>query len=219
MDTPTPRYSRPYNWRNLNMLHRRAKTATADIGFIERTLFLAGILTSLLIFALLTTPAHAEAFTLGSVKQQVLRDYKNVAHLETSELQSMMDKKEDVLIFDVRETSEFDVSHIPGAIRVPPSSWGWQFLRKYGDGVKGKKVVFYCSVGVRSSIMAQRVREGLEERGAKKIYNLNGGVFAWHNERRSLINAGGTTPYVHPYDKHWGSLVDRQNETRMSPTQ
>ena len=180
-------------------------------------LFLYGLIASLIFSLMLIQPAFSEAFTLGTVKQGVLRDYKNVSHMETAELQNLIVNNKDVLIFDVREESEFNVSHIPGAVRVSPSSWGWTFLRDHGANVKGKTVVFYCSVGVRSSTMAARVQEGLAQRGARKIQNLNGGIFAWHNEKRALVNDNGNTPFVHPFDKHWGSLLNRQNETRMSP--
>lgn len=178
-----------------------------------------GLMSSLtMTFALfLIRPAYGEAFTLPTVQQQVIDDYKNVSHMQTNELKQLLAAKKDVLIFDVREKDEFNVSHIPGAIRISPSSWGWSFLREHGDKVKGKTVVFYCSVGVRSSIMAARVQEGLAERGALKVQNLNGGIFAWHNEKRTLINKAGDTTFVHPYDKHWGSLLNRQEQTRMSP--
>ncbi len=156
----------------------------------------------------------AEAFNLQSVKDQVVRDYKGVKHMETAELAETLEGKGETLLFDVREESEFNVSRIPGAIRISPSSWGWTFLREHGDKVKGKKVVFYCSVGVRSSIMAARVQKGLLERGAAEVMNLNGGIFAWHNEKRGLVNAKGDTSYVHPYDSHWGKLIDRKDLAR-----
>lgn len=161
--------------------------------------------------------AHAEVFTLQSIKDQVARDYKDVEHMETSELAALLEKGDNTLIFDVREESEYKVSHIPGAIRVSPSMWGWSFLRKYGDKVKGKNVVFYCSVGVRSSIMAERTQEGLRKRGALQVKNLIGGIFAWHNEKRMLANSKGQTLWVHPYDKYWGKLIDHKEHARMKP--
>jgi len=199
------------NWKKMSSSRTIAKPA--DI----RPLLFLGFLASLIFGLVVTTPAFAKAFNLATVKQQVLADYKNVSHMETAELATMLAEKKDLLIFDVREPDEYNVSHIPGAIRISPSTWGWSFLRQWGPMVKGKTVVFYCSVGVRSSIMAARVQDGLRKQGAIKTLNLNGGIFAWHNERRPIVNAKGETPYVHPFDKHWGSLLKRQSELRMSP--
>lgn len=182
-----------------------------------KPILLFGLIISLILSLGTVQPAFSEVFNLKTVKQQVLSDYKNVSHLETTELATMLVNRKDVLIFDVREENEYNVSHIQDAIRISPSTWGWTFLRDYGSKVKDKTVVFYCSVGVRSSIMAARVQEGLAERGATKTLNLNGGIFAWHNEKRSVVDAKGETPYVHPFDKHWGSLLDRRTELRMSP--
>jgi len=80
---------------------------------------------------------------------------------------------------------------------------------------RGKTVVFYCSVGERSSRMATHVRDVAREAGAKEIYNLSGGIFAWHNDRLPLVSAPGRpTEFVHPFDATWGRLVDRQSLTR-----
>ena len=172
----------------------------------------------LLVLALVAPQsARAEIFNLQSVKAQVERDYKGVAHMETAELAKLLQSGENILLFDVREEQEYRVSHIPGAIRVSPSIWGWSFLRQYGERVKGKKIVFYCSVGVRSSILAERTQQGLRKPGALQVKNLIGGIFAWHNEKRPLVNAKGPTPYVHPYDSHWGKLIDHKEHVRMKP--
>jgi len=199
------------------MQNTAAKAIAVKINDRRATVYILGLLATLMFAIFLMRPAFAEVFNLPTVKEEVLRDYKDVSHMETNELADMITAQKELLIFDVREEDEFKVSHIPGAIRISPSAWGWSFLRDHGDKVKGKNVVFYCSVGVRSSIMAERVQDGLAERGALKVQNLNGGIFAWHNEKRSLIDAKGNTSFVHPYDKHWGSLLNRKSETRMSP--
>ena len=173
----------------------------------------------LLAFTLLALqPAHArEPFTLESVQSQVHRDYTNIGHLSTSTLVDMFSHKEDVLLLDVRERDEFAVSHIAGAQRVDPGIWSSTFLKQFGDKVKGKTVVFYCSVGVRSSRLATRVQTALKKQGAQHVFNLDGGVFAWHNEARALVNGQGATDYVHPFDGTWGKLVKRQALVKSVP--
>lgn len=164
------------------------------------------------------TVANAyEAGDLPKVEEWVRSGYADVAHLSPVELASLIGKEKPVLLFDVREAEEFAVSHIPGAVRVDPGVWTNSFVTSFGGGVAGRTVVFYCSVGVRSSKLAGRVQTALKERGAEAVYNLEGGVFRWHNERRSLADAGGSTERVHPYDSSWGKLVDRQSLLAREP--
>lgn len=158
-----------------------------------------------------------EAGDLPKVEAWVRSGYADVAHINTAELAALVGDGRPVVLFDVREAEEFAVSHIPGALRVDPSVWTSSFVKEFGGDVAGRTVVFYCSVGVRSSKLAGRAQAALKERGAAAIYNLEGGVFRWHNERRRLADAGGTTERVHPYDSNWGKLVDRQSLIAVEP--
>ncbi|MHA1164745.1 MAG: rhodanese-like domain-containing protein, partial [Alphaproteobacteria bacterium] len=141
-------------------------------GFAALALLLAVILQPLIL--------AAEHFTLDTVRAQVRQDFKGVPHLSTGELARAMAAKDNLLVLDVRERNEFAVSRIKGAHRVDPGIWRWTFMNRFGDRVRGKTVVFYCSVGVRSSKLAAYVQAALKEQGAKGVYNLDGGVFAWH---------------------------------------
>lgn len=167
--------------------------------------------------ALAAGPAPAETFTLDAVRAQVKTDHAGLAQLSTAALAEALDRDEALLLIDVREEAEFAVSRIPGAQRVDPGAWTGTFLKEYGDKARGKRVVFYCAVGVRSSGLAARVEAGLKERGALAVYNLDGGIFAWHNEGRALADAHGATRFVHPYDSHWGQLVEHAELTRTAP--
>ena len=85
------------------------------------------------------------------------------------------------------------------------------------DAAKGKTVVFYCSVGVRSSKLAARLQKALTARGAKAVYNLQAGIFNWHNEHRPLTTGSAPTSFVHPFDDHWGQLVERRDLLSYRP--
>lgn len=161
--------------------------------------------------------AAKEPFTLGTVREKVKRDYARVTHMTIDSLAQQLAGRKDVVLFDVREDDEFAVSRIAGALQVDPGIWRSTFMRKFSGSVRGKTVVFYCSVGVRSSKLAERVQEELKAQGALAVYNLDGGVFAWHNEDRPLVNGGGKTPFVHPYDSHWGKLLNRRDFVRTAP--
>lgn len=176
-----------------------------------------------LIFAVALTAGAAiagvpvQAFTLDEVEKEVTADYPSVRHILPEALPPSSARGGDMLLIDVREEGEFAVSHLPGAIRVDPGMAPEEFMRSFGDKVAGKEVLFYCSVGVRSSDMAQRVGAQLASAGAKVVANLSGGIFRWHNERRMLMSSAGRTDLVHPYNRKWGALIKRQSQISYTP--
>ncbi|GBE42566.1 putative adenylyltransferase/sulfurtransferase MoeZ [bacterium BMS3Bbin10] len=181
--------------------------------FLMRAVHLALLL-------LLLAPVLASAkdpVTLDAIRAKVRQDYPGVQQLSTKALAERIARGAPVVLLDVREKQEFAVSRIRGAQRVDPGIWRSTFMNRFGDKLRGKTVVFYCSVGVRSSRLAASVQAALKERGVGEVYNLDGGVFAWHNEMRPLENGQGATDFVHPYDKYWGKLVDRRALVSTTP--
>jgi rhodanese-related sulfurtransferase len=162
---------------------------------------------------LLVAAPTKEPVSLQATIDEVSRRWPQIGHVTPAKLAPLL-KDGQVLVFDVREEPEYQVSHLPGAIRISPESAPAEFLARFGTGVKGKTVVFYCSVGMRSSQFAARVAESLRARGAEAVNDLAGGIFAWHNEGRTLVDAAGPTPFVHPYDVSWGRLLTHQNFLR-----
>jgi len=150
--------------------------------------------------------------TIGDVAQR----WPEIGHIAPAQVGPLLDDRK-VVLFDVRQDAEYAVSHLPGAIHVKPGTSRGAFLDRYGDDVKGKTVVFYCSVGERSSSLASQVAEDLKARGALAVEDLAGGIFAWHGEARPLVDAKGSTEFVHPFDASWGRLVSRQELVRTEP--
>ncbi len=114
-----------------------------------------------------------------------------------------------IIAFDVRERAEFDQSHIEGATHLSPAMSAEEFAAVYAPMLKGKKVVFYCAVGVRSSIMLNRLQGVLRESGAASAHNLQGGIFRWHASGKQTVAGSQPVHAVHPYDEHWGALLER----------
>lgn len=114
-----------------------------------------------------------------------------------------------VVLFDVREREEYARSHIPGAVHIPPDMSAQAFAALHGDRLRGKTAVFYCAVGVRSSLFLGKARGTLARHGARDAYNLRGGIFRWHIEGRPLEAGGAPATGVHPYDEAWGALLAR----------
>ena len=66
----------------------------------------------------------------------------------------------------------------------------------------------YCSVGYRSSIVADKLKTFLKSSGTSsdvKVFNLEGGIFQWVIEGRGL--EGEHKERVHPYSSFWGRLL------------
>lgn len=125
--------------------------------------------------------------------------------------------KENTLIFDVREKKEFNVSHLKNAIHIDPNITAQTFSKKYAGQLNGKHIVFYCSVGQRSSELAYRLKPLLKTQGIQQVYNLKGGIFQWHNENKTLVQKGKVTQYIHPYNARWGALVKDSKTIRYAP--
>ncbi|MEO1207218.1 MAG: rhodanese-like domain-containing protein [Pseudomonadota bacterium] len=116
------------------------------------------------------------------------------------------------VLFDVREADEFIVSHLPGAIRVAPDVSAEEFVARYGDVLAMGTAVFYCSVGVRSAKLIEKLRATEAVPRGQDLLNLEGGIFRWHNENRSLVNSGGqAVDRVHRFDRYWGRMIARQH--------
>jgi len=80
-------------------------------------------------------------------------------------------------LLDVRQPSEYEIEHIPGARLIPLPGL------KDGRSQLGsqKPVVVYCAIGGRSLAAAQLLA-GL---GFKEVYNLQGGIKAWQGLKAS----------------------------------
>ena len=171
------------------------------------------------VFVIWTTPFGPVASrgglqALESFRALVKRQYTSVAHLPTQKLDDLMRSNADVILFDVREPEEYRISRIPGAVRVDPEVWTQTFLQRYAASSAGKTVIFYCSVGVRSSRLAERVGDGLRAAGARAVHNLDGGAFAWHGEDRRLVNESGPTSFIHPFSDRFSGLLKRPDLAR-----
>jgi rhodanese-related sulfurtransferase len=150
------------------------------------------------------------ATTLASVEQAV-SSHVRVPEITVAELRSLLSTpaKAEVALFDVREPAEFEQSHIAGAERIDPDIPVGEFTTRFGPAVRGKTVVFYCAVGVRSGYALERMRHEFQKHGAAGVYNLRGGIFRWFATGAPVVSDGGPVDGVHPYDEAWGELLRR----------
>ena|SRR3989344_5695829 len=103
---------------------------------------------------------------------------QNSDDITVQEVQSMFKKKEDFIIVDVREKSEYDLGNIKQAINIPLSNIS-KF--KFGDLEKvnkNKPIILHCRSGSRS----KQALQVLKTKGYKNVKSLSGGIKAWADE-------------------------------------
>ncbi len=86
---------------------------------------------------------------------------------------TQMMNREDALVLDVREPTEYAAGHMPGAKNVPLASV--EARAGEFDKHKAKPVIVMCESGTRSSKAAGILRA----RGFANVVNLSGGLPAW----------------------------------------
>ncbi len=131
-----------------------------------------------------------------------------VPEITSAELARRIHAGERILLLDVREPAEYAQSRIPGALRVPPEASAAAVLAEHGARMAGTTVVLYCAVGWRSGLILQGIRQAAAEAPAAALFNLRGGIFRWHAERRPL-ELSPDSEGVHQFDAAWGRLLER----------
>ncbi len=169
----------------------------------------------LVALGLLSLPANSD---LIKEQEEILKQHPNVAHISANQLENLLnDTPEQIVLFDVREKPEFEVSHIKGSIQIDPEMTGQEFLGRYGDSIQNRKVIFYCSVGYRSSNMAENFLNQSSNHSSMDVVNLRYGLFGWHNQERGLVRGNTSTDLIHPYNFWWGRLIERSELTSYKP--
>jgi len=77
----------------------------------------------------------------------------------------------EIVLVDVRETSEYEREHIAGALLLPLSSFDPEMF----PVIPGKRVVLHCAVGKRSEAAGKM----LINEGHSDIVHMTGGMDAW----------------------------------------
>lgn len=82
---------------------------------------------------------------------------------------------EDVVVVDVRESSETIGGKIAKAIQIPAGALAKRIdeLEKH----KNKTLLVYCKTGARSGAACKE----LGKQGFEKVFSLNGGILAWQD--------------------------------------
>ncbi len=146
-----------------------------------------------------------EVSSLDEVKKQIRERFPSVLQISTSEYQRTVDLPENrqTVLLDVREAKEYQVSHIQGAIISADLDAALIVLR---GKPKDTKIVAYCSVGYRSSALAEQ----LMARGYTNVANMEGSIFEWANNQFPVYRENKRVNQVHNYNATWGKLLNKQ---------
>jgi rhodanese-related sulfurtransferase len=120
-----------------------------------------------------------------------------------------------LVVLDVRSEAEYRVSRLEGARRVDPAVAPGLMVRRFGRALGGNSVVFYCTTSRRSMDLALKSLDELASAGVQNVFVLQGGIIAWANQRRALVDRHGRrTVLVHTFD----ATIARSLRSPAQPT-
>ncbi len=111
---------------------------------------------------------HAPGFLkLVSAAKQRIRE------TDIGAVKTRLDAAEKIHLVDVREESEWERGHLPGAIHLSKGIIERDIERRIPD--KSAAIVLYCGGGFRSALAA----ENLQKMGYADVQSMDGGWRAW----------------------------------------
>jgi rhodanese-related sulfurtransferase len=139
-----------------------------------------------------------------AVRETIRRTFPDVPQIPPDSLLAWQERERHAspILLDVREEEEYNVSHLKGAQRSVSQQEALDSLKGVPNDTL---IVLYCSVGYRSSALA----ETLQALGFTNIKNLEGSIFAWANSGFPVYRGDTRVNVVHPYDETWGALLER----------
>jgi molybdopterin/thiamine biosynthesis adenylyltransferase/rhodanese-related sulfurtransferase len=126
---------------------------------------------------------------LGQVRSEI-------EEIDATQARELVERGEP-LVLDVREQSEWDEGHIPGAVHVPRGHLESRIERTSPD--PARPIVVYCSAGNRSAFAAKT----LGELGYEDVTSLAGGFTDWKRNGFPVeLHEGLDAPQRTRYSRH-----------------
>jgi rhodanese-related sulfurtransferase len=111
---------------------------------------------------------------------------ESVTAIEVNDAIKFADRHENAVIMDVRTSTEYEMSHIPGSVNINVQDESFQDMVVALD--PNKIYIVHCTknpAGGRSS----RALETLKNLGFKHLYSLEGGYVAWKDAELPLTES------------------------------
>lgn len=126
----------------------------------------------------------ALAATLGmlaySYAAPFFRKFKEVSPVEATG----MINRQDAVVLDIRENSEYSSGHIADSVHIPLAKLGSRLGEL--EPHKGKPIIVLCRTGNRSTSACNSLIKG----GFESVYSLRGGLSEWESANLPVVRAG-----------------------------
>lgn len=93
--------------------------------------------------------------------------------LQPADVKGKLDRQEDFILIDCRESEEFQGGRLPKAVFIPRGVLEMTVERQFRD--RDKPIILYCAGGGRSAMAAQ----SLKQMGYSDVASMEGGFGGW----------------------------------------
>lgn len=111
-----------------------------------------------------------------------------ITEISPEDTHAAIDRKDDVVLLDVREADEVAGGVLPGAIHLPRGFLEQRIEDTVGD--RNKPIIIYCAGGVRSAYAAKT----LQELGYTDVKSMEGGFSRWKQKGYAFEIQRSLTP-------------------------
>ena len=113
----------------------------------------------------------------------IVNDAKSrVKQTSIHDVKTKLDRDERFMLIDVREESEFDKDHLPGAVHICRGIIERDIELRVPD--LNTPMVLYCGGGFRSALAA----DNLQKMGYTNVISMDGGIREWRESNYPLTN-------------------------------
>lgn len=105
-------------------------------------------------------PALAQQAPAGPppvVKEMVAKAKNSIKKVSAAEVKAMIDKKDKLILLDVRDPQEFAAGHLPGAINISRGTLEFVVFNKIQD--QNAKIIVYCKTAARSALATKTLND------------------------------------------------------------
>ena len=106
---------------------------------------------------------------------------KQIKELSIAQSAELIKDHPDTIIFDVRETHEYEQGHLPNAIHLSKGVIELNIVNAVPDNTK--TILLYCGSGSRSALAAHNV----QKMGYRNVISMDGGFRGWVQAEMKVI--------------------------------
>jgi rhodanese-related sulfurtransferase len=163
------------------------------------------ILFNLLLIGSFRFSLASESEEWTKMRESIRNKFPQIHQISTRELMNILadTSQERPIIFDARNSKEYQLSHLPFAQLAQSEQEAITALKQTE---KKHRIIVYCSIGDRSSQLAGH----LISAGFTNTFTMDGALFQWANEGRPIYQETNIVHVVHPYGDQWKSFLNKE---------